>query len=128
MRALSLSQVELAARAELSKSEINALLKGRVHLPGPDKRRRLAKALGVSHLDLLIAAGEITADEVREAGVVGVVERDADPQREALVALIRNATVIPGPWIAGLRAILNPLQPGQAPVDEPSLQSAPNAQ
>lgn len=60
---LGMTQTALAARAGLSKSEVNAVENGRVILPGADKRRRLAQALGVAHLDLLIAAGEITAEE-----------------------------------------------------------------
>ena len=62
------SQVDLATASGLTKSEINALLKSRVKLPGASKRRGLAKALGVSHLDLLVAAGEITKDEAGNPG------------------------------------------------------------
>lgn len=49
---------ELATAAELSKSELSALEKGRIKLPGADKRRRLARSLGLLPYELLIAAGE----------------------------------------------------------------------
>ena len=61
---MGITLTELARRAELSKSELSAVERGRVALPGADKRRRLATALGVSHADLLIAAGELLEDEV----------------------------------------------------------------
>ena len=82
------SQVELATASGLTKSEINALLQGRVKLPGPEKRKGLAKALGVSHLDLLIAAGEITEAEIEDAGKAGVVTLAPDDPRAQLHALI----------------------------------------
>ena len=53
----------LAADAGLSKSELSALESGKIKLPTADKRRRLARALGVSHLDLLIAAEVLSEDE-----------------------------------------------------------------
>lgn len=59
----------LAADADLSKSELSALERGRINLPGADKRRRLAAALGVSHVDLLVAAGELNTDEVTASPV-----------------------------------------------------------
>jgi len=46
--------------------------------PQAERRRQLARALGVTHLDLLIAAGELTEGEVVAAGMVGVVEEDPD--------------------------------------------------
>jgi transcriptional regulator with XRE-family HTH domain len=61
---LGLSQVELAERAGMNKGEINAIERGRVALPGADKRRRLAQALGVRHLDIIVAASELTSDEI----------------------------------------------------------------
>ena len=104
MKDLGLSQVQLAAKAGLTKSEINALLKGRVQLPGADKRRRLAKALGVSHLDLLVEAGEITREELGPE--VGRIERDPDDPRDQLAERIRFAPIDEGNVIT-LNAILN---------------------
>lgn len=61
---LHITLTELARRAGLSKSELSSLENGRIALPGADKRRRLAAALHVRHVDLLVAAGEIASDEV----------------------------------------------------------------
>ena len=85
---LGLTVTALAESAELSKSEISALERGRIGLPGADKRRRLAAALGVSHLDVLIAAGEITAAEIE--GKQGVVRHDpTDPLQQLIAAAER---------------------------------------
>ena len=90
LTALGVSQTQLADRAGLSKSDINGIVQGRIKLPGPEKRRELAKALGVSHLDLLVAAGEITEQEIAATGAVGVIERDPDDRRERLIQRIRE--------------------------------------
>lgn len=58
------TQVELAERAGVPKQTVNRLETGTTKLPGALIRRQLAEALGVRHVDMLIAAGEITADEV----------------------------------------------------------------
>ena len=60
---LGWSQRELAARAEMKPSHVSQIVSGKIALPSPDIRRRLAHELGVRHVDLLIAAGEISDDE-----------------------------------------------------------------
>jgi transcriptional regulator with XRE-family HTH domain len=85
-----LSVTALAEKAELSKSEISAIENGRITLPGADKRRRLARALGVSHLDLLVAAGEIAEDEIGSANAVGVVEWPSDESATKILNLVRS--------------------------------------
>lgn len=62
--AIGLSQTELAARAGEAGALINAYERGRIGLPQVDKRRQLAEALNVRHVDLLVAAGEIDEDEL----------------------------------------------------------------
>lgn len=57
-------QSELADRAGITRQEMNAMEKGRIALPGADKRRKLAAALGVRHVDLLVAIGELSEDEI----------------------------------------------------------------
>lgn len=74
-----LTQKGLASAAGVTQAAISDIERGQTKLPNADIRRRLAQALGVSHVDLLIAAGELTADELEAAGVAGVVEREADP-------------------------------------------------
>lgn len=58
----------LADRAGLRRSDVNAIEHGRVTLPGADKRRKLADALGIRHVDILVAAGELSEDEVPKEG------------------------------------------------------------
>lgn len=62
--AVGLSQSELAARAGITRSLMSAIETGKIGLPSIDKRRALAEALRVRHIDLLVAAGEITEDEL----------------------------------------------------------------
>ena len=66
-----LRATDLASASGLTKSYISELERGKIALPNADIRRRLARALGVSHLDLLVAAGEITSAEL--GTVAGVV-------------------------------------------------------
>jgi transcriptional regulator with XRE-family HTH domain len=70
---------ELSRLTMISKSELSAIEIGKIKMPGADKRRRLAAALGVRHVDLLIAAGELRDDEIptNHADVA-----DDDPLRE----------------------------------------------
>lgn len=86
---LGWTQAALADMTGISRARISQIEGGRVTLPGADHRRRLAKALGVSHLDLLIAAGEITQEELQSIGAAGVVEREPDPMTDQLVTLAR---------------------------------------
>lgn len=68
------TQAALAEAAGISSAHLNQIEKGKIAVPNADLRRKLAKALGVSHLDILIATGEIDAEEVRAIGVEGMVE------------------------------------------------------
>lgn len=63
---LGITLTELANRADLSKSELSAIERGKVLLPGAEKRRRLAAALNGFHAELLVHAGELTPEEVIE--------------------------------------------------------------
>lgn len=64
LEAKGMSQAELAARSGLTRSVINAYVRGKIGLPSADNRRAIAGVLGVRHIDILIAAGEIAHDEV----------------------------------------------------------------
>lgn len=89
---LGLQQGELAAKAEIPQAALSDIERGKTKLPNADIRRRLAKALGVSHLDILIAAGEITTDEIAKAGMTGVVEeftRSADEATALFVEAVK---------------------------------------
>ncbi len=78
--ALGLKLTALALRAQLSKSELSGLEHGKIKLPGADKRRRLAEALRLSHAELLVASGEVTAEEIVEGANV------YDPDRRQVAA------------------------------------------
>lgn len=78
------SQTALAERAGLTRSHMAQIESGKIAFPNADIRRRLAKALGVSHVQLLVAAGELADAEIEAAGVVGVIERDDDPAARAI--------------------------------------------
>ena len=83
------SQTVIADAAGLQRAHLSEIERGKIALPNADIRRRLAKALGVSHLDLLVAAGEITRAEL--GSVEGRVEVDPDDPRQALAARVGAA-------------------------------------
>jgi transcriptional regulator with XRE-family HTH domain len=82
-----LSQKAVAESAGVSKGYLSTLEANKIGMPGADTRRRIAKALGVSHVDLLIAAGELRTDEVATGGVVEV---DPNDPRELLAERVRR--------------------------------------
>lgn len=55
---------DVADRGELPLSYVSALEAARIELPSPERRRQIARALEVRHIDILIACGQITDDEV----------------------------------------------------------------
>lgn len=67
-----MTQSELARRAEMSGPHLTQIESGKIALPNADVRRRLAIAMGISHVTLLLAAGELSDAEIVEAGVTGV--------------------------------------------------------
>lgn len=83
---LGWTQAVLAERAEVSRDLVAQIESGKSKLPQPENRRKLAKALGVTHLQMLIEAGEITQDEL--GTVAGIVETNPDDPRHVLHALI----------------------------------------
>lgn len=93
--ALGLNQTELATRAGIPPTTMNRIERGVTKLPEAGIRRPLAKALGVRHVDLLIAAGELTEDEV-----------DASEEGTMLFRFDRDETVRE---IASLLAVLDPV-------------------
>jgi transcriptional regulator with XRE-family HTH domain len=89
---LGLTQAQIADRAGLARAEMNAIEKGRIKLPGAYKRRALASALGVRHIDLFIAAGEIEPDEVPTTNRPAIDEAPAGSVRAELCATIMGLT------------------------------------
>jgi transcriptional regulator with XRE-family HTH domain len=102
-----LSLAQAAAIVGIGRGHLSQFETGRIGLPQTEVRRRLAQALGITHIDLLIAAGELSVEEVQQAGVVGVAERSPDDPRTPIHALVDQIN-----WyrredrIAGIMAIL----------------------
>lgn len=61
------------------------LVSGQTTLPTVEVRRRLARELGISHIQIFIMAGELDESEVREAGVEGVVEEGPRAHLHAVI-------------------------------------------
>lgn len=58
------TQAELAERIGTSPAYLSQIENGKVAFPNADLRRRIAGALRIRHIDLLVAAGELSAEEV----------------------------------------------------------------
>lgn len=67
-----MTQSELARRVDMPGPHLNQIESGKIALPSADVRRRLAIAMGVTHIDLLLAAGELSDADIQIAGVEGV--------------------------------------------------------
>lgn len=62
--ALGMTQVELAEQAGVNQPLVSDIERGKTKLSNPDARRRIARALQVRHVDMLVAAGELYPEEV----------------------------------------------------------------
>lgn len=97
------SQAEFSRATGFTKQAVSSWLKGKAAVPQIDARRRLARELGISHVDVLIAVGEIDRNEVEAAGVQGVVEQRPLPAEVRDV--LKDITWTPR-TTAGLLAVL----------------------
>ena len=94
--ALGLTQEEVADASAIGRSHLSQVESGKIGLPNVEIRRRLADTLRVRHVDLLIAAGEISDDEVRNGSAPAPSELDeiaadlSPDAREALFAVARQ--------------------------------------
>ena len=84
---LGIQQQVLAEQVGITQGSLSSIERGINKFPNADTRRRIARALGVSHLNLLMAAGELADDEVQSANITGVVQMDPDDPRHQLTAL-----------------------------------------
>lgn len=80
---LGLTQKDLAVSADVAQSTISDFERGHLSLSNADTRRRIASALGVAHVDLLIAAGELTEAELPSSAVVAEQRATYDPNQSA---------------------------------------------
>lgn len=74
----------------LSIGYLSQLETGKITWPNADVRRRIAQWLGVSHLDVIMLTGEITADEIQAVGSEGIAEPDPNDPSGELCTLIRR--------------------------------------
>lgn len=61
---LGISQTDLAANLDMPRAHLAQIESRKIALPNAGLRRRLAAVLGVRHVDLLVAAGELDVTEV----------------------------------------------------------------
>lgn len=61
---LNLNQKELADVLGIQRAYLSQIESGKIGLPNADLRRRIAAALHVRHIDLLVAAGELFPEEI----------------------------------------------------------------
>lgn len=64
------TQDQLADKAGTSGAYISQIETGRVAWPGAHLRRAIARSFGISHLDMLVGAGEVSEQEISPAPVV----------------------------------------------------------
>jgi transcriptional regulator with XRE-family HTH domain len=86
---LAKSQAQVAVESNLSPSHYSQIERGKIGLPGPEIRRKLAAALRTTHLDLLIHAGELLPDEL-PGGDVAVSPFPAGTVAADIVDLMRD--------------------------------------
>lgn len=79
---IGMTQMELSALTGIGQGNISDLERGRISLPSVALRRRIAEALGVGHVDLLVAAGEVSDDEIRQSGTNVSLPPVGSPRRE----------------------------------------------
>lgn len=99
---LGYTQTELAQVMGMTRSHLSVIESGKIALPQAAVRRTLAKTLGVSHLDLLIEAGELLPEEIALAGAEGVVQHGEHDPRERQVERLRQL-----PWRREFEATLD---------------------
>jgi len=81
---LGLTQEELAQRTETTRSYISQIESGKVQMPNAELRRAISKALGIRHVDFLVAVGELGDWEVPGFSPTA----DPDPRLASLEALL----------------------------------------
>lgn len=78
-----MSQKALSEASGVDRAYIAQIESGRIPLPGADIRRRLASALASTNIEMLVAAGEITREEVEAIANPGEVPFDVRASLDA---------------------------------------------
>lgn len=110
--ALGLSQVELARRVGISQTYLSNMERGRIQLPDVEVRRRLAEALRMSHVELLVAAGELDAHEL---------PGDAEAVKPVVVGLSAKIDELPAEARRAVERIVDDLHAFHASGTTPAL-------
>jgi transcriptional regulator with XRE-family HTH domain len=82
---LGLTQKDVAERAGIIPEYYSQIERGRIAMPNAELRRSIARALGIRHVDYLIAVGVLGDWELPD---FNALESAPDPQREYLGILL----------------------------------------
>ncbi len=82
----NMTQSDLAEPVGIGRSHLSQIESGKIKFPNAGIRRRLAAAMGISHVELLIAADELTRDELGTAAP----EFPPGSAQERIVELVRQ--------------------------------------
>lgn len=90
---LGFTQERVALAAGISRSHLSQIESGKIALPNAETRRLLASALAVEHVELLIAAGELTAEEMAARrsvadGLLDELVRQMDVEAKEVLILV----------------------------------------
>jgi transcriptional regulator with XRE-family HTH domain len=85
------SITDAAAHIGMSKSHLSQLEKGKIGLPNAALRRQIANAYSIRHVDILVAAGELDADELPREGAI----REPFPRGTAKAEVVQRLAELP---------------------------------
>lgn len=100
---LGMTQEDLGQAVGISKGYVSQIESGKISFPNADLRRRLAVALGVRHIDLIVAAGELTDAEVPGPSRIA---SQRDPGVETIRALLDQIDMTTDRRAASIIALL----------------------
>lgn len=89
---LKLNQTQLGEMLGLSgkagQTAVSDIERGVTKWPDADRRRRLAVALGVTHLEIIVATGELRNDEIPAEGEPRPLVGKTDPRGKIIAAAL----------------------------------------
>lgn len=100
---LGLTQADLAHQVDTTPNYISMIEAGKVKLPNAELRRAISAALGIRHVDFLVAVGELGDWEVPG---FDATTGPADPETAALVHLVESLDLSRSDRAATLASIL----------------------
>ena len=97
---LGLNQGQLAERAGINRAHLSQIESGKITRPSPDMRRRIALGLRLPHIDMMVPAGELHAEEL-PGGVSPVVDFPENSPAARVVDIMRTLPDEYIRWILG---------------------------